>query len=657
MFRSKKVKEKNSLEHVKIGKHKKWVIGVLCLVLCGLTVGFATFYNELIISPFAIVKPNFGTFRVLFSNTSNTTDTSGVIPSVIGSAKASSAAISNEGYSTVKRMNVVFSEPGQSVTYTFYARNVGEYDAFLTNVIFDNADSGDSFKVCTPVEGTNQEEVTQACNYIHFSVNIAETQTFEGTEKVTNHSLEMGKSEKIVVTISYDANDIIVNGDFTVDLGDITLVYSSVGSYDAEESDSTGETGANTLYNAILLNEAKTSSVRKARSYIAGKEKVSFSNQATTDEGLNLTQDEDGPAYYYRGAVDDNHVLFAGFCWRIIRTTGTGGVKLLYDGSPSNGVCNNTGSASYISNGQFNSSYNSPAYVGYRYGTTYRAYSKAMNTLSGNIVYGNDVTYNDETGEYTLVDPIESDVANWASEYTNVQKNHHYTCFTDKDTCTSVHYINHNNETTSYYFILTEGKKHTDILNEMLRDSTNHNNSTIKNSLDTWYKNNLLDYTNKLEDTVFCNDRSIYSYGGWDKDTGNNNWLYFGTYGRLGAKKQPSLVCPNFNDKFTVNLGVGNGDLMYPVGLITADEIAYAGGVLWQTNTKYYLYTGEWHMWSGSPYVFSDTGAHGFGLGSSGDFGSNSVYGSYGLRPSVSLKPGTIISGGNGNSESPYIVE
>ena len=56
------------------------------------------------------------------------------------------------------------------------------------------------------------------------------------------------------------------------------------------------------------------------------------------------TKDDKYPVYYYRGKVDNNNVKFAGFCWKIVRTTETGGLKLLYNGlADDNGGCNNTG--------------------------------------------------------------------------------------------------------------------------------------------------------------------------------------------------------------------------------------------------------------------------------------------------------------------------
>ena len=73
------------------------------------------------------------------------------------------------------------------------------------------------------------------------------------------------------------------------------------------------------------------------------------------------------PIYYYRGDVQNNNVLFGNFCWKILRTTTTGGVKLIYNGTPNNGVCNNVGEASEIGKSIFNIEDTGAKYVGYMY--------------------------------------------------------------------------------------------------------------------------------------------------------------------------------------------------------------------------------------------------------------------------------------------------
>lgn len=392
--------------------------------------------------------------------------------------------------------------------------------------------------------------------------------------------------------------------------------------------------------------------------------KIDFNKQSSDDgtKGIYTTTNTENnvPVYYYRGAVDNNHVLFANFCWRIVRTTETGGVKLIYDGKPTNGQCNNTGANTTIGNIQFNTNYNSPAYVGYMYNIAYTEDSKDITKLSGNIVFGNDATYDTSTGKYTLKDTKTlTNPSNWGTEYSNYTDRYHYTCFSSVTTCQSVYYIHiiYSENKNAYYFTLTNGKKPKDLLNDMFEGNINVKESNAKVKLDAWYKTNMTSYTSKLEDSGFCNDRTYYNFNtsGWNNNYSNyDKWLYFSSVQRLSNRKL-SLVCPRQLDKFSVSTNNGNGKLTYPVGMITAEEIAYAGAVIWQTNTSYYLYNGV-YTWALSPCHFHAWSAGEFDLKSSGLFSADDVTGSFGARPSISLKQGTVLSGGNGTSTSPFIV-
>ena len=191
----------------------------------------------------------------------------------------------------------------------------------------------------------------------------------------------------------------------------------------------------------------------------------------------------------------------------------------------------------------------------------------------------------------------------------------------------------------------------------MFEGNINVKESNAKVKIDAWYKTNMTSYTSKLEDSGFCNDRTYYNFNssGWNKDYSNyDKPLYFGSMQRLSNRKL-SLVCPRQLDKFTVSTNNGNGKLTYPVGMITAEEMAYAGAVLWHTNTSYYLYNGVYN-WALSPSPFDNLYAGEFHLYSSGTFGYNYVAGWLGGRPVISLKQGTVLSSGNGTSTSPFIV-
>ena len=178
-----------------------------------------------------------------------------------------------------------------------------------------------------------------------------------------------------------------------------------------------------------------------------------------------------------------------------------------------------------------------------------------------------------------------------------------------------------------------------------------HGNSTssaIKTTLEDWYAGTTLK-DNELvsQDQIFCNDRSastsnvVYSNTNYTTLTSWNSTgtqYYYGASGRLNTNKAPILTCPSASDKFTVNTSNGNGALTYPVGLITADELAMAGGKGATDNSTYYLYTNQYY-WSGSPHSFLSytSSAFGFYVSSSGALGNVSVFDDFGARPVVSL--------------------
>ena len=303
------------------------------------------------------------------------------------------------------------------------------------------------------------------------------------------------------------------------------------------------------------------------------------SNKNTTEALLASTEDDYGTSYYFRGAVKNNYVQFANKCWRIVRITGDGSVKLVLhndntsgSSSPCSSKNNNDEAAfarysgsSYTS--VFNSNYNDNAYIGFMYGAT------------------------------------------GASDYPNTH--------------------------------------------------ANTNKSDILKNLETWYTNNLTSYESKLADTIWCNDKSTVS-GGLGYGTNETDYA---AYNRLASTKQPTLKCPNDNNggklsKFTVDdTKNGNGNLTYKIGLLTADEIAFAGSIAYTYNRSTYLQenTGTTWWWSLSPFNFggSDAGVWYVGSGYLSDSG---VDGYGGLRPVISLISSTNVTG-DGTSENPYVVE
>ena len=130
------------------------------------------------------------------------------------------------------------------------------------------------------------------------------------------------------------------------------------------------------------------------------------------------------------------------------------------------------------------------------------------------------------------------------------------------------------------------------------------NSSTIKTAIDNWYKDYLnTNYGKYISTTaVYCNDRSTSDNTSLDNTS-------FGARIRLQANKTPSYNCATIEDKFTVDKSTGNGKLTYPIGLMTADEVVFAGGQ-WFTDAKPWYYynsangisTGSEYWWLLSPY-------------------------------------------------------
>ena len=193
----------------------------------------------------------------------------------------------------------------------------------------------------------------------------------------------------------------------------------------------------------------------------------------------------------------------------------------------------------------------------------------------------------------------------------------------------------------------------------------NTNNSTIKDKIDTWYKNNLnTNYGKYISTTaVYCNDRSNPA-GGYN--TGNTSF-YYGAYTRLIANKTPSYDCATAEDKFTADSSTGNGKLTYPIALMTADEVSFAGGLYGTNAPTWYYYnsangssTGLTWWWLLSPGNWDGSHAYVFRVYGSSNPGyllNNNVNSANGVRPAVSLKSCVKTSGGDGSANSPYTIE
>ena len=531
--------------------------------------------------------------------------------------------------------------------------------------------------------------------------------------------------------------------------------------------------------------------------YVSASTGINFGTVSSDTNGKGVymragTENDAYPIMYYRGTVEDNNVVFNNKCWKVVRTTDTGGVKLIYNGETGNvyekvdlsldqytvvtntdgtnmnvwtfdstdnswntsyttgslelsfkvpagdgyifemagqngssgsggytiykgtssvnggggggdavfalnhpygaltaddvvkftfsgggfttpstfkikmtapgdlitaNGCDNTGASTQITlNGTntfpFSGTYmdNSPAYNGYMYGTVYPISSSSW---TSGAKFGSSFTWD---GTYYKLED---------ATVTTPNPTHHYSCnSTDAEaTCTDLRYVYYASS-AKYYITLTGGDGVEEAIAKM---QTNTTNSNAKDIIETWYASNMNTVTNKLEDTIWCNDRSFGNgnNNGWIANGGDlSTLLYYGSYQRSGyasdsstVKNQPSLACANKNDSFTWKNGNGNQKLQYPVAMITADEMVLAGGEVGQPNGTFYLTTGQTY-WSLSPNRFGNyDGAYEFRLSGDGSVATYYVNYSYGLRPSVSLKPGTPVVSGTGTLQDPYVIE
>ena len=403
--------------------------------------------------------------------------------------------------------------------------------------------------------------------------------------------------------------------------------------------------------------------------------------------------------YYYRGRVQNNFVKYNNICWNIVRTTGTGGTKIVYSGPVKNdGTCSKSGTAPYytsmaytnnidtygmynpssglVSAGyMFNANYHFDGYTDGQYvpnptGRKIYSYGASLGLyISEPVAVSRGISY--ENGVYKLT----GDTAMFpsANYYDTSTPRYYYTCFSASanDTCESAGFIisSSMSDSTSgiiFHWPLENGKTGDDAKREFL---SNERDSQLKMYLDQWYESNLADETDKFEDTQWCNDRKITSgpYALLDDHNYEPGATTMAGYDRV-MQGTPSVDCEREDDKFTVSSENGNGKLKHPMAIITADELMLSGykWVDGQGDWRLtYLYGSD--MFSMTPAISAKVGSGTLPDGiqmysqrGSYDVG-NLIYtnnlNEYGIRPMVSFKYDTYVAGGTGTATDPYTLE
>ena len=436
--------------------------------------------------------------------------------------------------------------------------------------------------------------------------------------------------------LSIDADNTAMNKYY---FGKIKVVVGQGDSYCKDN-------GFNTLSDCMLVMNNHESSVDTAKTNIKAKGTPDFSKTATTDEGLFMAEDDEGESYYYRGAVKNNYVSFAGFIWRIIRRNGDGSIRLIYAGKKTS----DTGDATTIGNYPFNNNFYDYTFIGYKYNTEFSLNTNNNITsytwLVSNKKYdfGTSYTFDESTKKFKLAGDIKQ--LTWEDNHDEIVSNNLYSYLNSRGTI--IYKITgYSSDSIMLVQPISYGSTSYD------NATTNTKDSNIKTVIDKWYKNNILNYSSYLADEIFCNDRSIWTGTGYkiDSDT------MYETYNRLKSSA-PSLRCSQDNDKFKISNT--NAKLDYSIALITSDEVAMAGGAFNKTNTSYYLYNGKL-FWTLSPSRFDSLHStidmwhlrENGNLNPDYDVTVNFI----GVRPVINLKPDITISSGDGTATAPYKID
>ena len=174
--------------------------------------------------------------------------------------------------------------------------------------------------------------------------------------------------------------------------------------------------------------------------------------------------------------------------------------------------------------------------------------------------------------------------------------------------------------------------------------------STVKGEVDSWYQRNLYNtnYENYIADEIFCNNRkTTYTYN-------NINSINFEANARISGNM--NLICPQVNDSFTVSDSLGNGDLTYPVGLLTFEDVKAAGIKYNTTNQNTYLASNS-SSWTMTPTVYSLANYNIYVVYHSTTAYNAVPVGSRGIRPVINLKADSVYLRGDGTEQNPYEIE
>lgn len=444
-----------------------------------------------------------------------------------------------------------------------------------SNVSLVNAYTGESIIKTFTVENTGDSTVYYNINLEELVNNFANPDDLVYTLSETGGNVDIPKTPVPTISNTPIASNIRINAGITHSYV-MTITFLKTEEDQSNNMNKTFSSRINVLpsnlNNFSYIYRTNTLPYNILKNNVINKEStIDYTSTASTD-GLYYTNNSisGSTSYFFRGSSNiNNNVLFAGYCWKIIRTTEDLGTRLIFNGVPTSNTCLNiSDSTAFIDTlSVYNNSTNYNAYVGYMYG-------------------------NANSSNYTL-------------------------------------------------------------------ENADTNSSAIKTVLDNWYTSNLSKYSDYISDSYYCNNRKmskfkignvLYGLNGY----GNNNTGYISYNNISNSTTKPSYNCLNKNDIFTVSNNNGNKSLTNPIGLITADELVFAGYTKSTAVTTNYLYNSS-EYWTMTPAYFNGSISYNYTAGQ-GYLRVKSVSTSYGVRPVITINQNAEVISGDGSNASPYKI-
>ncbi len=519
--------------------------------------------------------------------------------------------------------------------YSFTIKGKNKSDSDLEYVI--SLLNGDDISSKTRLDNiyvfVSLKNIDNGNNYLLLRGKLSELNTLYSDIIPANTNTEITRNYELLIWIE----------------GDITNTTNLYANYkinvEADFNDNYTSSSNNYLLNKVIEGSYMDN---VSSPYVTSNTGIDFSQMSSDTNGKGVYQYHSSstnyyPIYYYRGAVNNNTVLFANYCWKIVRTTDSGGIRLAYYGEPTNNQCPSTSNEpviqkyTYFAHPSSDVTY-SLAAVGYMFGEAYPPHS---GTLQNGSLTGSSFTW--DGSNYTLT--------NTSSSF---NATHHYTCNNTTGICPELHYSFYNVSTSYNYLTLKYGKSIDDVFFD---SNVNINNSYIKNIVDNWYSQEIssTQYENKLDDSIYCNKRSITEKGSFDPSNLNDDLHFINSQ----SYNIVDFSC-DLNDSFTVNKSSkGNGNLTYPIALLTADEVVIAGGTYEEENSNFYLGSPyAWWLLTPISYYVGEMNPNTF-IAADGLYLIRSSFddGDFGVRPAITLNSNMIITSGNGTSNSPFVID